>query len=196
MILSLIAVLFQGPSNRLMDMEIRKEQAIRREVMAKKYNSEHLVHTFKGGDIVTVVIPAKDRAINDSPRIEAKVIDIPHEHRYRLQTQHGVLTNSYPTSELDLVPPELLDSVLAWLTTSKTPSLTMRLHSAGALRSPASQLPVKRGCKKKCNTRRRNCVKAKVKRTQYRHSGHFDFGNLPASIIEQTEVPIRNRRLV
>lgn len=90
-----------------MDIEICKKQAIRHEMMAKKYNDSHLVYTFEVGEIVTIAIPSKDRAVNDPPQMEAKVIAIPHENRYRLQTQYGVLTNSYPTNELNLVPAEL-----------------------------------------------------------------------------------------
>lgn len=52
--------------------------------MAKKYNTAHLIHTFKVGDIVTVAIPAKDRAVNDAPRMEARIIDIPHENWHTL----------------------------------------------------------------------------------------------------------------
>lgn len=36
-------------------------------------------------------------------------------------------------------------------------------------------------------------MKTKVKCTQYCHSGHFNCGNLPASIIEQTEVLLVSR---
>ena len=59
------------------------------------------------------------------PRMEAKVIAIPHENRYRLQTEYGVLTNTYPTSELNLVPAELLDFVRTRLATSKNLPLTL-----------------------------------------------------------------------
>ena len=161
--------------------------------MAKKYNGTHVVQTFKIGDIVTVAISAKDRAVTDPPRMEAKIIGIPHENRYRLKTEYGTLTNFYPTSELNLVPRELLDSVLARMTTSKNSSLTMTLHAAAALRSPASHVPVKCGCKNKCDTRRCNCVKAKVQCTQYYHSGHLNCSNLPSTIAEQTEIPIVSR---
>lgn len=111
------------------------------------------------------------------------------ESRYRLQTKYGTLTNSYPTSELNLVPRELLDSVFARITTSKNPSLTMTLHATAALRSLFPHVSVKCGCKNKCETRRCNCVKAKVKCTQYCHSGHLDCFNLPSTVVEQTEVP-------
>lgn len=66
----------------------------------------------------------------------------------------------------------------------------MTLHTAAALRSPAFQLPVKYGCKSTCSTQWCNCVKANVKCTQYCHSGHLDCSNLPATIAEQTKVPI------
>ena len=85
-------------------LAVQELQATRRDQIAKKYNATHLFHTFKIGDIVTVAIPAKDQVVNDVPRMEARIIDIPHENRHTLQTEYGVLTNSYPTSELNQVP--------------------------------------------------------------------------------------------
>ena len=100
------------------------------------------------------------------------------------------MTNCYPISKLNLVPDKLLDSILRRLAASKNFSSKITLRAAAALRSPVSQLPVKCGCKSKCNTRRCNCVKAQVKCTQYCHFGHLDCGNLPLTIAEQTEVSI------
>lgn len=164
-------------------------------MMAKKYNSTYVVQTFKIGDIVTIEILAKDRAVTDPPRMEARVIGIPHDNWYRLETEFGTLTNFYPTSELNPVPKELLASVLARMTTSKKPSLTMTLHAAAAHRSLSSLIPVKCGCKSKCGTRRCSCVKAKVHCTQYCHSSHLNCSNLPSTIAEQTEVPIVLRNI-
>ena len=64
----------------------------------------------------------------------------------------------------------------------------MTLHAAAALSSLFSRVFVKCGCKNKCETRRCNCVKAKVKCIQYCHSGHLDCCNLPSTVVEQTEV--------
>lgn len=162
--------------------------------MAKKYNAAHLIRTFKVGDIVTVAIPAKDRAVNDAPRMEARIIDIPHENRHTLQTEYGVLTNSYPTSELNQVPPELAGPLQKKLTDLSLPSTELTLHKAAALRSPALTVPVKCKCRTKCDTRRCNCRKQKVHCTQYCHSGHLACGNLPDSIAKQTEVPLVSRK--
>ncbi len=68
--------------------------------MAKKYNASHLIYIFKIGDIVTVAILAKYRAVNDAPWMEARIIDIPDENRVHSKLEYGVLSNSYPTSEL------------------------------------------------------------------------------------------------
>ena len=111
--------------------------------MAKKYNAAHLIHTFKNGDIVTVAIPAKDRAVNDAPRMEARIIDIPHENRHTLQTEYGVLTNSFTTSELNQVPAELAGPLQRKLTDISLPSTQFTIHKAAALRSPALTVPVK-----------------------------------------------------
>lgn len=56
----------------------------------------HLIHSFKvveSDDVVMVAIPAKERAVNDPLRIEAKNIGTLHENRYRLQTEYGVSEN-------------------------------------------------------------------------------------------------------
>ncbi len=82
-------------------------QATCRVQMAKKYNAAHLIHTFNIRDAVTLAIPAKDRAVNDAPKMETQVIDIPYKNRYTMQTEYGILTNSHPTSELNQVPAEL-----------------------------------------------------------------------------------------
>ncbi|MCJ1348717.1 hypothetical protein MMC31_006950, partial [Peltigera leucophlebia] len=88
-------------------LAVRELQTTRRDQMAKNYNAAHLIHIFKIGDIATVAIPAKVRAVNDAPRMEARIIDIPRENRHTLQTECGVLTNLCPTSELNQVPAEL-----------------------------------------------------------------------------------------
>lgn len=142
----------QNNLSRPMDMEIRKKQAVCRNMMAKKYNGTHLIYFFKIGDIVTVAVPAKDCAVTDSPRMEARIVGIPHKNRYQLQIEYETLTNSYPTSELNLVPQELLDSVLAQITTSKNSSLTMTIYTTAVLRSFSSYMPVKCRCKNKCKT--------------------------------------------
>ena len=65
-----------------MDIEIRKKQADRRDMMTSKFNCTHLIPSLNvlvSDDVVTAVIPAKERAVNDSLRMEAKIISTPHE---------------------------------------------------------------------------------------------------------------------
>lgn len=180
-------------SENARNIEVRQKQAIVREKMKERYNGSHQIHTFKVGDIVTVAIPSKDRAVTDAPRMEAQIVAIPHENRYKLQTEYGVLANHYPTSELNPVPEELLESILQKLSGSRPRTLTMTLHAAAALRSLSTDVTVKCGCKKKCDTKRCNCIKAEVKCTQYCHSGHVQCGNLPDTIAEQTEMSLAPR---
>ena len=184
----------EGEKQQPLLLTVRELQATRRDQMAKKFNAAHHIHTFKMGDIVTVAIPAKDRAVNDAPRTESRNIDIPHENRHTLQTEYGVLSNSYPTSELNQVPAELAGSLQRKLTDISLPSTQLTIHKATALRSPALTVPVKCKCRTKCDTRRCNCKKQKVHCTQYCHSGHLACGNLPDSIAKQTEVPLVSRR--
>ncbi len=84
-----------------MVFSVRELQATRCIQMAKKYNTSCLIHTFNIRDVVTVAIPAKDLAVNDVPKMEARVIDISHKNRHILLTKYSILTNSYPTSELN-----------------------------------------------------------------------------------------------
>ncbi len=135
-------------------LAVRELPATRRDQMAKKYNAAHLIHIFKIGDIVTMAIPTKDRVVNDAPRMEARIIDIPHENRHTLQTEYGVLTNLYPTSELNQVPPELAGPLQIKLIDISLPSTQLTLHKAEALRSLALTVPVKCKCRTKCDTRR------------------------------------------
>lgn len=170
--------------------QVLRKQAHRREKMKERYNAIHQVHAFKVGDIVTVAIPAKDRSVNDASRIEAQIVSIPYENRFQLRTEYGILTNHYPTSELNPVPVELLKLLVQKLAGSGPRTLTLTLHAAAAPRSTSAQLPVKCDCKSKCQFKRCNCFKNKVKCTQYCHSGHGTCDNLPDTIAEQTEMSL------
>ncbi len=44
----------------------------------KKNNTAHLINTFNIGNDVIVAILAKDQAVNDAPKMKARVIDISH----------------------------------------------------------------------------------------------------------------------
>ncbi len=162
--------------------------------MVKKYNAAHLIHTFRIRDIVTMAIPAKNRAVKDVPRMEARIIDIPYENRHTRQTEYGVLSNSYPTSELNQVPAELAGPPQGKLTDISLPTTQLIISKAAVLRSLALTLPVKSKCRTKCDNRRYNCKKQKVHCTQYCHFGHLRCGNSPDFIAKQTEVPLVSQK--
>lgn len=67
-----------------MDVWIQEKQVIPRQMMTKKHNSIHFVHTFKIGNIITMTIFSKDWAVNNAPQMEAKIIDIPYINWYWL----------------------------------------------------------------------------------------------------------------
>ncbi len=144
---------------QLLFLAVQELQATRRDQMAKKYNAAHLILTFKIGDIITVAIPATDRAVNDAPRMEARIIDIPHENRHTLQTEYSVLSNSYPTSEVNQVPAELAGPLKKKLTDISLPSTQLTIQKAVAFRSLAFTVPVKCKFCTKCDTQRCNCKK-------------------------------------
>lgn len=77
--------------------------------MAKNYNVAHFIFIFKIGNIVTMAILAKEQAINDTPRIEARIINIPYENRHILQTEYSILTNLYLTFKLNQISAELVN---------------------------------------------------------------------------------------
>ena len=171
-----------------MDQAVRQKQAACWEMMAKNYNKTHKMYSFKVGDIVTVAILLKDKAVNDLPRMKAEVITISHKNCFWLWTEYGVLANYYSTSELNLIPPELLEPLVAWLAGSSKLSLTLTLYAAAALRSLASHIPVNCEYKIKCDTQRCICVKSHVKCTQYYHSGYWNCNNLPLTVVDQTKI--------
>ncbi len=187
-----------GPDEREQEqpllLAVQELQATRRDQMAKKYNTAHLIHTFKIGDIVTVAILAKYRTVNDAPRMEARIIDIPYENRHTLQTEYGVLSNSYSTPELNQVPAELAGPLQRKLTDISVPSTPLTIHKAAAFRSPSLTVSVKCKCRTKCDTRRCNCKKQKVYCTQYCHSGHQAGTHLPDFIAKQTKFLLVSRR--
>ena len=94
-------------SENACNIEVRQKQTIVREKIKRKYNGSHQIHIFKVGDIFTIVISSKDRAVIDASRMKAQIVTISHENRYKLQTEYGILINHYSTSELNLVPQEL-----------------------------------------------------------------------------------------
>lgn len=60
--------------DRDINMEIRKKQADRRDMMTSMFKCTHLIPSFKVVVSDDVVVPAKERAVNDAPRIEAEII--------------------------------------------------------------------------------------------------------------------------
>lgn len=52
--------------------------------MAKNNNKAHKIYFFKVGGIVTVAIFSKNKVVNDSPRMEAKIIAIPYKNCFWL----------------------------------------------------------------------------------------------------------------
>lgn len=171
-----------------MDQVVCQKQAACWELMAKNYNKTHKMYSFKVGDIVTVAILSKDKTVNNPPRMKAEIIAISHKNYFWLWTEYGVLANYYSTSELNLVPPELLKPLVAWLAESNKLSLTLTLYAAAALRSLASHIPVNCEYKMKCDTQWCICVKLHIKCTQYYHSGYLYCSNLPLTVADQTKI--------
>lgn len=71
--------------------------------MANRYNKRFSAIIFENNSIVALRIPKEDRGTLDLPRLYARVVDQPHEGRYQLQTQYGILDRLYPTGELNRV---------------------------------------------------------------------------------------------
>ena len=72
--------------------------------MATRYNKGFVIETFEPNTFESLRIPREDYGTLDYPRLYTQVLKQPHLWRYWLQTEHGVLDHSYPTSDLNRVP--------------------------------------------------------------------------------------------
>ena len=56
---------------------------------------------YENGEITTLRIPKKNRTAVQNKRLVCRILDQAIPGQYRLQTEYGVLTNTYPAGEID-----------------------------------------------------------------------------------------------
>ena len=95
------------------DQEVLNHQAKVRERMAQNYSNQHEIEVFRVDQIVTLKLPVEDRSALDNKRIFCKVVSVPVESKYKLQCEYGIISNLYPTRQLNKVGAMLEEGMLA-----------------------------------------------------------------------------------
>ena len=165
---------------------IREHQNGVRTRMMSQYESQHHIIAFKKGDLVYLRIPPEDRTVLDDQRILCRVVDIPREDRYILQTKFGRLERQYHVGELNAVP---TDSEGVGAELEGAPAVIIPLRAAARKNSTADRRQVSCNCKGQCDTRHCACRKGERKCTQYCHKAEWQCSNC-GTIEEGTEAVI------
>ena len=172
---------------------VQKQRRSIRDHMAKRYNARHNVKIFKIGDIVTFHIPKDDRTPTDNLRICCRILEIPHENRFKLLIEFGVLTNLYPTSQLNWVVNELSFELINKFDKALTKEIT--LHTAAAKNSTSDRVSISCNCSKDQCMKRCRCVRNNVKCSIYCHDEDRDCGNL-GPLVSRTEITLIDRSAI
>lgn len=69
--------------------------------MVERDRRQNPTPEYPSGTLVTLRIPKKNRAAGQNKRLLCRVLGQSTPGRYQLQSEHGILTNTYPTGELD-----------------------------------------------------------------------------------------------
>ena len=117
------------------------------------------------------------------------VVNDKYPNQYHLKTKYGILSNWYPTRQLNAVPEELWEEYLEEIT--QGPDSKITLHTAARENSTADRVTVSCSCKKKC-TARCQCKKNLIGCTIHCHDEGHDCGNL-STLADRTEVGLIDR---
>ena len=135
------------------DQEVRDHQQLVRERMINKYSNQHEIQSFEQGQIVTLKLPNEDRSALDNKCLFCKVIKMPVENKYKLQCEYGIISNLYPTRQLNAVGSILqaryAEAADAW------PTRELTLTAAARLNSTSDRVAIKCSCRKKCAGQKR-----------------------------------------
>ena len=72
-----------------------------RQQMVKRDRKRNPTPDYPSGMLVTLRIPKKNRTAGQNKRLLCHVLSQTTPGRYQLQSEHGVLSKTYPTGELD-----------------------------------------------------------------------------------------------
>ena len=152
--------------------------------MRKKYNASHKIVVFKEGDFASLVIPKENRVSTDNLQIIVKILEAPHENRYRVQSMYGIIKGLVSITSLNVVTEQHIADLVQQF--KNTPKKEILLSQAVAEASNVTRVALSCNCKKK-RIKRCVCVKNGKTCTQYCHKSTFNCGNLSDTIIELTE---------
>lgn len=82
----------------------RSTAAQSRQVMVTRDLQRNPTHHYAIGSLVTLRIPKKNRNATQNRRLLCQVLAEATPGRYKLQSEHGVLKNTYPAGEIDGAP--------------------------------------------------------------------------------------------
>jgi hypothetical protein len=72
--------------------------------MVERHSKSHHIEVFTTGDIVALKLPRGTRTSIDMRRVFGRVLSMPHEHKYEIQTEWGVIDRLFLVKELVRVP--------------------------------------------------------------------------------------------
>ena len=176
---------YNDGSDDIVTCNTRKALNQSRKSMAKRYSKHYEIDEFVAGDIVALKLPKGARTTTDMRRIFGRILSVPHNHRYEVQTEYGVLDRLLPTRELMRVPKSLANSIPVI-----GPKKRVSMKKVGEEASTSERVIISCKCKGLCATNRCRCFKEKKKCSVHCHdSAEHDCGFL-ASLALRTELAI------
>jgi hypothetical protein len=81
-------------------VKARRRTDSSREKIVAKYSKNYEINHFEVSNIVTFKLPRGTRTPADYKRLFSRVLGVPQQDRYEIQTQYGVINYLLPTREL------------------------------------------------------------------------------------------------
>ena len=157
--------------------------------MVLKYSKHHKIETWVAGDIVSIKLPVGTRTSTDHRRVFGRILEVPHDHVYRIQTQWGIIDRLMPSKELSTNPSSIADGLEI-----VGPSIKIPLSRVALEHSTSERVIISCNCTKGCKTNRCRCVKEGQKCSIHCHiDKDFDCGFL-ASLSLRTEKGLIEKR--
>jgi hypothetical protein len=82
-----------------------------RQKMVDRYPKSHVIEEFAMGDIVALKLPRGTRTSTDMKRVFGRVLSMPYEHKYEIQTEWGRVDRLFPVKELNRVVKTIADQI-------------------------------------------------------------------------------------
>ena len=151
--------------------------------MVERYSKKYTIEVFATGDIVALKLPRGTRTSTDMKRVFGRVLSVPYEHKYEIQTEWGVVERLFPVKELMRVAKTVADSIEV-----HGPKKKISLKRVAQEATTSDRVIVSCKCKGICGNKRCRCWKEGKKCSVHCHdSTEHDCGFL-ASLALRTEV--------